>query len=159
MFFYLFRFSNVPSPKHQHTFDSYQVQLTNTTEHSKFTDQNNHTPRLYGSLLLASSSTISSRGRLLLQRRQIKRLAPPSVTHRPGYSAGPRTPPQSAHPRLHIPPHVQRHVAPLRHAARDISDLVLGALVAKTQMAGGFRCLGGCGFGVAFLVGGAVGGG
>lgn len=68
-----------------------------------------------------------------LQRREIKRLAPPRLPRRPGHRPGPGTPPERAHPRLDVPAHHERRVAPLGHLPRDVRDLVLGLLVPEAE--------------------------
>lgn len=147
------------SPKHQMS----NIPLTPNQSISSIHNQYsihlslNRSPLLFRSSSSSSPSSSSSR-RLVLQRRQIKRLAPPSIAPRPRHGPRPRTPPQRPNPRLHIPPHVQRHVTPLRHPARDVPDLILGSLVAETQVAvaRGLFLGGGGGFVGAFLVGGAA---
>lgn len=68
-----------------------------------------------------------------LQRREIKRLASPRLPSRPGHRPRPGTPPERTHPRLDVPAHDERRVAPLGHLPRDIGDLVLGLLVAEAE--------------------------
>ena len=68
-----------------------------------------------------------------LQFREIKGLTADNGPSSPGDSASPRSPEQSAHPGLNIPPNVESHVLALRKTSRDVADLVLALLATQAQ--------------------------
>jgi hypothetical protein len=69
--------------------------------------------------------------------RERKRLAPPALKPLPHAHRLPIRPRQRANPRLHIPAQLQRDVLPVLQLARDVCDLVFGALALEVQFADG----------------------
>lgn len=72
---------------------------------------------------------------LLPQLRELKRLTPTPLQPLPHAHSPPIRPRQPTNPRLHIPPELQRHIAAVLQLARDIRDLVFGALLLEMQFA------------------------
>src|SRR5690242_9901393 len=72
---------------------------------------------------------------LLPQLGELKRLTPTPLQPLPHAHRPPIRPRQPTNPRLHIPPQLQRHIAAVLQLARDIRDLVFGALLLEMQFA------------------------
>jgi hypothetical protein len=102
--------------------------------------QNHKTLTLHPSplpLLLHSSIRLD----VPLQRREIKRFAPASLSRCSWYRPRTIAPQERTDPGLHIPPHDERHILAFGDLAGDIGDLVLRFLIAQTQDT--WCCLGG----------------
>lgn len=109
-----------------------------TSVHNPFPKRTNKKNGIITEKLISKTTSLLFRPSTLhllrLQRRKIKRLTLRRLPERPlDRRPRARTPPESPHPRLHIPAHIQRNVLPLRKPARDIRKLVFGFLAAQTE--------------------------
>lgn len=103
--------------------------MNKTNHHSLYSQQYLHLRRPGTSTSSRSSPNIPA-----LQRRQPKSLTRPDIALRPHRTPSLRSPPQRPNPRLHIPPHRESDILPFGHLPRNISDGVLGPLVAESQL-------------------------